>query len=105
MRIKLFNIWLIVYMVVLFTTTIMAQSSSRNWRLSSGGKVKWSPTCDFIGGEYKRKLFVHSAANCGDICLSDTRCTHFVKNFVGECLLKNFRSSKITEKGCPYSSP
>ncbi len=99
---KLFKIRLIVYMVVLVTTAIMAQSSSRNWRLSSGSKVKWSPTCDFIGGDYNKKRRVPSAAKCGDICLSQTRCTHFMKNLLGECLLKNFGSKKITEKGAPF---
>jgi len=89
-------------MVVLVTTAIMAQSSSRNWKLSSGDRVKWSPKCDFIGGDYTRKRRVKSAAKCGDICLEDTRCTHFMKNLLGECLLKNFGNSKKTEKGAPF---
>lgn len=57
-----------------------------HWQDGDNGKVTWAHGCEFSGNEIRH---VRSRGeDCGRLCLSHSRCTHFNWESKGNCYLK-----------------
>ena len=98
LRTKIIDQYSWISTVMSIITLISAQSSSRNWILTSSGKVKWSNSCDFFGKDYAQKSGIIAPKECEDLCVADNRCTHFTSVWTsGTCLLKTSGNSVMKD--------
>ncbi len=72
--------------IILLFLSAIASVLAYNWQ-NGGAGVIWGQDCDFRWGDIYTKP--SSAAQCGPICVSDGRCTHFTW-FRGTCWVKDF---------------
>ncbi|ETO76065.1 hypothetical protein F444_08458 [Phytophthora nicotianae P1976] len=75
------------------------------FQLGSGGRVMWENNCNFSGNDYRWMTAI--PAVCGDVCASDSKCTHWTWNNSngGTCWFKTgSRSAKTAKWGtnCGY---
>lgn len=59
-----------------------------DWQSGSGGKVVWAYGCDYLGNDLKKHSDVPEDL-CGDLCVTNSDCTHFTYNRIYKvCYLK-----------------
>ena len=58
--------------------------SNYNW---GAGNVRWLPNCDFQGSNIDQ--IYSTGENCGQLCINNLRCNHFVHRD-GTCYLKDY---------------
>jgi len=64
-----------------------------HWQDGNNGKVTWAHGCEFSGNEIR---YVSSRGeDCGNLCLSHSRCTHFNWGFMDNCYLKTAQNPVV----------
>ncbi|ETI47392.1 hypothetical protein F441_08383 [Phytophthora nicotianae CJ01A1] len=92
----------------LFSALAVAASiipTASAFQSGSGGRVLWENNCDFYGNDYRSMRAIPDV--CGDVCASDSKCTHWAWNNYngGTCWFKTgSRSAKTGKWGtnCGY---
>ncbi|GMF60544.1 unnamed protein product [Phytophthora fragariaefolia] len=80
-------------------------TSTAAFQSGSGGRVMWENNCDFYGNDYRSMRAIPEV--CGDVCASDSTCTHWAWNNHngGTCWFKKGSSKRKTPKwgtNCGY---
>ena len=80
---------------------ITQRNSDFNWQDGDNGKVMWASSCDFYGHDIRHVK--SRGEDCGRLCYTDAKCTHFSWGWMGNCYLKrankNLTANAITYDG------
>nr|CAH0105162.1 unnamed protein product [Daphnia galeata] len=72
------EVWSVILMIFLLISVVsMTSVSARDWEEGDYGQVRWDSYCRYTGHYISYK---HSSdRQCGRVCLSNSRCTHFTQ--------------------------
>ncbi|CAH0474983.1 unnamed protein product [Peronospora belbahrii] len=66
-------------------TAVCIMPTTAGFQLSSSGSMIWENNCSFSGNDYRSLMAIRNV--CGNVCDSDSQCTHWTWN-LDICLLK-----------------